>query len=60
MRHRLWILWLGLKYALVLFGTYLWLALWFERSVWAGLVQLLIVVPALWAHIEEAHATGRW
>jgi hypothetical protein len=53
-------LWLVIKYGLVAAGAYAWIGLWFQRSFWLGLIQLLIVIPALWYEIEKRHASGRW
>lgn len=52
--------WLVLKYALVAAGTYAWVGLWFQRSFWLGLAQLLIIVPALWHELAKRRTTGRW
>lgn len=49
-------LWIGLKYALAGFGALIWIGMWWDRSIWLGLAQLLIIIPALWYEIARRHS----
>lgn len=40
-------------YALAALGGWLWLALMYQRSVWAGIAQTLLVVPVFWDDVEK-------
>lgn len=54
------VVWRVLKYGLVALGAYLWIGLWFQRSLWLGLAQLLIVIPALWYELSQRRISGKW
>lgn len=54
------VFWLALKYYLAACGAVMLLTLFFERSLWLGIAQLLAIGLGVRAELEDRASTGCW